>query len=133
MILASVGGLIFSSLILYFDASKGLMMAFLFGMGFFSAGFLPSFSIIKEINPKKANATALGFMNMFNSLGGVILQPVIGLVLDQVWNGKILNGSPIYSIGNYKTALMAMPICFAIAILLLPFIKETYCKPSEEH
>lgn len=103
----------------------------LFCFGFFSSGFLPSFSIIREINPYRLNATSIGFMNTFNMLTGAIMQPLVGLILDLTWHGVMKNGIREYSVGSYQTGLILLPIGLLIALITLPFIKETYCKQHD--
>ncbi|MGC6404672.1 MAG: MFS transporter [Candidatus Comchoanobacterales bacterium] len=49
----------------------------LFCWGFFTGGFLPSFSLIKELNPPHIAGTSMGVMNMFN----MILAFIIPLLL----------------------------------------------------
>lgn len=104
------------------------MSALLFFFGFFSSGFLSAFSITREINPNNISATALGFMNMLNMVGGALLQPFIGYLLDRNWTGETLADARVYSLVDYHLALAILPAIIFIALLLLPFIKETNCK-----
>jgi len=109
-----------------------LVGSLLLTCGFFTSAFLPSFSIMRESNPKKAAATSLGFMNTMNSLGGAAAQPLIGLLLDHEWQGTLHQGARVYSIANYHFALSVLPLGVLIAALTLPFIKETFCKTHPE-
>lgn len=103
----------------------------LFLLGFFSAGFLPAFSMIKEISCQKNCATALSFMNMMNMVGITITQPLIGHLLDKLWLKDNPMGAELvsrtYTAAHYTQAISVLPIGMFIAILLLPYIKETYC------
>lgn len=129
MILGSYGALITLCVILFLpNLPLVLLGSVLFGFGFFSSGFLPSFSIIREINPHKLNATSIGFMNTFNMLTGAILQPLVGLLLDLTWKGTMSNGIREYSVSNFHAGLILLPIGLLIALIILPFIKETFCK-----
>ncbi len=114
--------------IIYLKLPVNMLYVLLFCFGFFSGGFLPAFSIIREINPPKTNATALGFMNMLNMVGGAVLQPLIGWILDRYWQGAMLQHVRIFSLHAYYVALISLPIILLIAFLIVPFIKETYCK-----
>lgn len=96
--------------------------------GFFTSAFLPGFSLIRENIPARASATALGFMNTLNMIGGAIGQPIVGRVLDHCWAGQSLAGTRIYTLNAYKVALTALPIGLMLSLLLLPLIKETYCR-----
>jgi MFS family permease len=129
MIIANYGALAMLSVILFVpNLSLYILGACLFLFGFFSSGFLPSFSLIREINPYNVNATSIGFMNAFNMLTGAILQPLVGIILDLTWNGTMQAGVREYSVGSFHTALIVLPIGLVLGLLTLPFIKETYCK-----
>jgi sugar phosphate permease len=129
MTIGSVGALACILVVLYIpQLSLTPLGLFLFGFGFFSSGFLPAFSVAREINPPETNATALGFVNTLNSLGAALAQPFIGLMLDWTWTGGMVEGVRQYSVSSYNIALLTIPICIGISILILPFIKETHCK-----
>jgi MFS family permease len=129
MVIGNYGALI-AFLIILFAPNLPLLLlgALLFGFGFFSSGFLPSFSIIREINPSHVNATSIGFMNAFNMLTGAILQPLVGLILDLTWHGSTQDGVREYSVSSFHTGLILLPIGMLISLLLLPFIRETFCQ-----
>lgn len=131
MYIGSIGALLTILAIIYVPMPLTIMAILLFLFGFFSSGFLPAFSIAREINPPETNATALGFVNTLNSLGGALAQPFIGLILDMQWAGQMSDeGVRQYSVGNYHAALATVPICIAISLIILPLIKETYCRPA---
>ncbi|CAM4384055.1 MAG: putative sulfoacetate transporter SauU [Legionellaceae bacterium] len=128
MIIGTIFSLFCILAIIYAPVSLITVSFLLFFFGFFSSGFLTAFSIVREINHNHISATALGFMNMLNMIGGAILQPLIGYLLDRYWNGVMIQGARQYSIENYHTALAVLPAIIFISLLLIPFIKETYCK-----
>lgn len=133
LIIGSYGSLITFSIVLFVPHLPLLVLGtLLFLFGFFSSGFLPSFSIIRESNPYHINATSIGFMNAFNMLTGAILQPLVGLILDLTWQGTLKGEVREYSVGSYQTSLILLPIGLLIAITILPFIKETYCRQYSE-
>lgn len=106
------------------------LQALLFAFGFFSSAFLPAFSIARELNKPEHCATALSFMNMMNMVGVTLAQPLLGKFLDAMWNGTMSNNIRVYSIGNYQISITTMIIVMMIALVLLPFIKETFGKPQ---
>lgn len=127
--IASIGTLIALTVLIYKpNLSLPTLYLLLFAFGFFSSWFLPAFSIIREINRASINATALGFMNMINMVGGAVGQPLVGFILDLFWEGKMLEGTRLYTAANFHVALLALPIMMAISILILPWIRETYCR-----
>lgn len=128
MITGTIGALICITCVIYLHMPLTFVALLLFGFGFFCGGFLPAFSIVRELNPPSVNATAIGFANTLNSIGGAMAQPVIGILLDWRWSGQFTNGIRVFSINDYHTALAALPICILLALCIIPFIKETYCK-----
>jgi len=104
------------------------VLLFLFGLG--ASCFFLCFSMIREINPILLAATVLGFMNTFDSLCEALIEPMIGKLLDLGWDGKMDAGARLFSLADYHMALSVLPILFALGLLLLPLIKETYCRQS---
>ena len=129
MIIASIGCLISSILFIYMPigSSDWLVKVALFAFGLFSAAFLPAFSVASEICNRRYVATGLSFMNMMNMIGIALVQPAIGFLLDKAWTGNMQNDVRIYSLEAYQSSLMILPIAIFIALLIVPFIRETYC------
>ncbi len=100
-----------------------IILMFLFGL--FVSWYLPIFSITLNHNPRLLSATAMAFINMASMLGGgVILQPVIGELLESHWRGNIINNQRVYLLTTYQHALIILPILLVIAFLVCFLIKE---------
>ena len=85
----------------------------LFCLGFFSGVYVIPFAIVRDISPKRSQGAALAFINMVCVLlGGPLLQPVIGWIMDF----------------GRQYELWALNICLLLGFLISLFIKETYCK-----
>jgi MFS family permease len=123
-------GLIVSSLILYVNhASLYLMYVWLFLLGVSVSSMVITFGLIKDVNASSVVGTANGFNNMAILIGGIILQPLIGIILHLFWKGKLINHVPVYSLYNYRIALSIIPMCFLLALFVSVFlIRETHCK-----
>ncbi|QDP72790.1 MFS transporter [Legionella israelensis] len=133
MYIGSIGALVSSLLFIYAPlTSESLLEVLLFFFGVFSAGFLPAFAVAKEICDKRYVATGLSFMNMMNMVGIAIAQPIIGYILDALWQGDMANNVRIYSITAYYKALAILPLGILISLFILPKVKETYCKSTQE-
>jgi MFS family permease len=131
--IGAIGAVITSLLFIYAPVkAPWIMECLLFSFGIFSAGFLPSFSIAKELCSKHYVATGLGFMNMFNMIGIAFSQPFIGFILDRMWAGEVVNNVRIYSLDSYYVGLAILPIGMFLALLILPLIRETYCQAVKE-
>ncbi|MFA6303075.1 MAG: MFS transporter [Legionella sp.] len=129
LLIGCIGALICSSLFIFAPIKSALLMQILlFSFGIFSAGFLPAFSVAKELCNKKYVATGLSFMNMMNMVGIALAQPLIGYILDRLWEGEMNGTVRVYPLSAYHSALSILPIGMFIALLILPKLKETYCQ-----
>lgn len=126
-------GVIVSGLILYINhTSLYLMYVWLFLLGVTVSGMVITFGVIKDINAQSVVGTANGFNNMAILIGGIVFQPMIGVVLHLFWKSKMINHVPVYSLYTYKIALSVVPMCFLLALFVGVFlIRETYCKSIE--
>jgi MFS family permease len=132
MYVAAIGCLVSTIVFIYLPTNEFWLQVSLFLFGFFSAGFLPAFSVANELCNRQYVATGLSFMNMMNQIGIAIVNPVIGSLLDKAWTGNMSNGAPSYSLEAYQSSLAILPIALFAALLILPFIRETYCKSVYE-
>lgn len=132
MVVGAIGGLITLTSVIYIQNLPNYILAILlFAFGFLSSGFILAFAVVKEINPTRYSATSIGFTNMLNMVWCATLQPAIGIVLDFLWQGKMKHNVRIYDIANYHLALSILPLLLVCSIVLLPFIKETFCRPVD--
>lgn len=118
------------SLILYIPLSIFFLNILMFLFGFSISAFLICFTMIREINAPIVAGTAIGFMNTFDAFLGAISDPLTGKFLDLGWKGKMMDGARVFSVETYKWTLTTVPIYLIVALGLLFFIKETYCKSS---
>jgi hypothetical protein len=64
-------------------------------------------------------------------MGPMLLQPVMGLVLDKNWSGVMENGIRIYDLGAYRAAFTLMMGWSILAIVLIAFTTETKCRQMD--
>lgn len=122
-------GIVISIIILYVPhISLSVMFGLLFTFGACVSGQALSFNLVNDNMPSKVIGTAMGFNNLFVVVSGAIFQPVTGFILSHVWHGEMQDGAPLYSLANYQTAFILIPIFFLISFLINHFaIKETHC------
>ncbi|WED44095.1 MFS transporter [Legionella cardiaca] len=133
MYIGCIGALITSLLFIYVNIQSGwVMQLLLFSFGIFSAGFLPAFAVAKELCSKRYVATGLSFMNMMNMVGIALAQPIIGFILDRMWQGEIVDKVRVYPLEAYHVALALLPAGMLISLLILPRVKETYCQSVQD-
>lgn len=114
--------------ILFYPGDKIYVFYVLFFMaGFFYTAKVLTFAMICEIMPRNMSGVSTAFVNMIVMLTGVF-HPAIGGLIEYKWDGKYQDGIPLYSADDYRFALMLLPICLIVSIVLLKFIKETHPK-----
>ena len=129
MYFGTIGSLITMSTIIYGPPLSSTLAGLLFfAFGFFCSGFLPVFSVAREVNPPETSGTALGFINTLNTAGGMLAQPAIGYLLDLNWHGEMQGGVRFYDTADYHIALSILPIAIALSLVVLFFVRETHCK-----
>ena len=133
MIVGSVLGAVVLVAVLYLPHLSAFGIgALLFCLGVFSSVENITFAVGREISPTNLAGTAIALTNMLVMMGGVVFQPVIGILLDWRWDGGVLStGVRVYPINDYKMALIVLPIGFILAGILSLYLKETRCKVVE--
>jgi MFS family permease len=131
LIFGSLLGCICFSLILFLPTiSIGAVFALLFLAGIGTAAHILTFALVSDNNPPSIAGSSIGFNNMAVVIGGAILQPIGGFILNRYWDKvSMFEGAPIYSIYSYTVSLSVIPLLYLIGFVVsLFFIKETYCK-----
>lgn len=119
--------ILFNMLVIYLtDVSLPMMYFLLFmaGVAFSTQPLI--FSSACQLTPPENNGTAVSFINMLVMIFGLLLQPLIGKLLELSWGGNMVNGVPDYTVTDYRYALMSVPISLGLALFLMPFIPETF-------
>lgn len=112
------------------DVPLPLLVVLLGFTGCASAAAMVGFAIAKESAPAELAGTAGGIANMGNMLGGMIMQPAVGWMLDRHWAGMLANGVRVYDFGAYRAGFTLMLAWLAAALLLLVFVRETHCRQA---
>lgn len=119
---------LFLSLVLIYVKlpALSLVACVLFLLGFSISSFLVCFTMIKELMPVLLAATAVGFMNAFDSMTKAITDPLTGWILDFFWQGAMENGAPLFSVYAYRVSLSVLPFYLACSLIFLIWTKESY-------
>lgn len=128
LILSAIMGLIATLFLLYVpNVSIGWMYAVLFLLGLGAGGQTVSFAVVKDNNPADLVGTASGFNNLSVLVGGAIFQPLVGVFLNYSSGSQQLDGIHVYSILSYNKALLVMPCCYLISLVVaLCILKESH-------
>ncbi|MBT3358633.1 MAG: MFS transporter [Rhodospirillales bacterium] len=132
MLVGGIGGLATLSCALYLPglpliAVQGLLLIH----GIFSGAMVLCFATGRENNGKHVAATSVSFVNMAVMGTSACFQPLIGALLDLGWDGRMVEGARIYSVENFKTALLVLIAAGVVACLAAVLTRETNCKQVE--
>jgi predicted MFS family arabinose efflux permease len=117
------------ALVVFVPMSPAALVAALVGVGIASASFILTFAFAKESVPAHLGGTVSGVANMGVMLGGMVMQPLVGLVLDRHWEGALAEGVRIYGAEAYRYGFAGMLAWAALGFVLLAFTKESLCRP----
>jgi MFS family permease len=99
-------------------------------VGFASGAMIIGFAFVKESVPPSLTGTVSGVCNMGVMTGPMILQPVMGWILDNNWDGMTEAGVKVYHLGAYQAAFSTMMIWSVLSAVLICFARETYCRQT---
>ena len=114
------------------DISLWVLVVLFSIVGFASGSIVVGMAFVKESVPIGLAGTVSGIGNMGMEMGPMILQPMIGLLLDFRWDGLLENDVPIYNLSAYHLAFLTMIILSISGPFLTIFAKETFCKHLEK-
>lgn len=99
-------------------------------IGFASGVMVTGFAFVKESVPPSLAGTVSGVCNMGVIIGPMILQPLMGWVLDKNWDGLMENGVRVYDVGAYQASFVPLIVWSILAVLLISITKETHCRQT---
>ncbi len=118
-------------LVLLWDLVLPLMASYaLFTlMGLVTAGFTLTWACAKEVNAPQLSGISTSVTNMAGFLAGAILQPLVGWVMDQRWQGGLTStGARLFTANDYHAGLLLLTAVAAFGALASWWIKETGCR-----
>jgi len=92
---------------------------FLFTFGLGTGVFMLSFPFGKSLNSIRLAATVVALINTGDALFGSFTEPLIGKILDMLWDGKVLNQIHVFSLQHYHIALSLLPLYLFLALICL--------------
>jgi MFS family permease len=129
MIIGAIVALLVMLVLMYAPGlSLTELMILFFLIGFVSSSQVLSYPTIAELNPAALTGTAVSVASVIIMGSGGIFDPLFGKILEWNWDRTQLNGQPIYSVADFNSAMMIMPIAFVIGLAIAFLIKETYCE-----
>jgi MFS family permease len=107
-----------------------VLMALCIACGFGGSSQIVGFAAAREHNPIALSATALGVVNGMVTGAGALYQPLVGWLLDLVWQGQMAAGIRVYDGDAYRSALSVLVAGAFLGFLSTLVIRETYCRQS---
>ncbi|CAB5080051.1 Uncharacterized MFS-type transporter [Olavius algarvensis associated proteobacterium Delta 3] len=98
--------------------------------GFSSGCMIISFAFAKESVPGRLAGTISGVVNMGTMTGPMLLQPAVGWMLDQKWQGQMQAGVRVYGQEAYQAGFSLMLAWILLSLVLLFFTRETHCRQA---
>ena len=98
--------------------------------GFACGAVIIGFAFGKESVPIRFLGSVTGTLNMGNMIGPTLLQPAIGWVLDQRWNGQLSNGLRVYSTGAFQMGFLLIVGWSLLTCVLIALTTETHCRQT---
>jgi sugar phosphate permease len=125
---AGLGGLLLFWTMAIFvpDLPLPLLVALLLLGSLCSGCMVVTFAFCKETVPARLAGTATGVANMGAMLGPMVLQPLVGVILDRNWNGASIGGARVYDAAAYQAGFAALVLWCAVSFLLLFATRETH-------
>lgn len=98
-------------------------------MGLVTAGFTLTWACAKEVNAPQLSGISTSVTNMAGFLAGAILQPLVGWVMDQRWQGGLTStGARLFTADDYHSGLLLLTVVAAFGALASWWIRETGCR-----
>jgi predicted MFS family arabinose efflux permease len=97
-------------------------------MGVATASFTLTWACAKEVNPPQLSGMSTSVTNMGGFLGGALLQPLVGWVMDVSWDGTMANGVRLYSPQDFKNGFLLLVGVAWFGALSAWRIRETHCR-----
>jgi MFS family permease len=124
-----VSALLWAAILFLPGLGSVALVALLLAVGISSAAFIVVFAFAKESVPARLGGTVSGIANMGAMLGGLVMQPLVGFVLDRQWTGAVSDGVRIYDAAAYRWGFATMLAWCAISLVLFALSRESYCRP----
>ena len=125
LVVGAVMGAICISAVLYMPTLSitNIKLLLLF-YGIFSSTEIIIFIMGKENCDARLAGTAFAVVNMIVMLGGAILQPMVGIMLDSVWTGGMADNARVYSAADFQIVLSVLPLGLLAVAILAFFLRE---------
>jgi sugar phosphate permease len=129
---ALITGCLFAVVAFADHYSLTVMFCLLFMAGLTVGGQILCFTCAKEHAAPEISATTVAFTNALVMFSGIIFQPLLGYILDFVWDGTMCARGMVrvYNHSCYQMAILTIPFCLIASFFLLFWVRDV--KQTEE-
>ncbi|HET9470994.1 MAG TPA: MFS transporter, partial [Usitatibacter sp.] len=121
---------LWSIVVLVPGLAPAALVAILLAVAFCAGAFIVVFAFAKESVPAGLAGTASGIANMGVMLGGMLMQPLVGYVLDRHGGALGADGARIRDFAAYRAGFALTFAWGAASLALLAFARETRCRQA---
>ena len=126
----SIAAVLWAVLIYVPGLPKFVLVTIMAGVGLASGVVVIGFAFCKESAPSTLAGTASGVANMGNMLGGMVMQPLIGWLLDLGWEGTMAGPVRTYGFSAYAGAFTLMPVWLVAGLAAIACARDTHAKQA---
>ncbi len=130
-LILSICTALFWAIFLFVPLPYIMLFPLLAAIGFTSGALIIGFAAAREVNHPGAAGVVGGVVNMSVLGVAAIMQPVLGKILDSHWQGTLVEGARVYNQTAYFSAFIWLLVSTALAVVMVFFTRETYCRISE--
>jgi MFS family permease len=128
-VMGAFSALVLWSVVVLAPPSPNVLLAVLVAAGFASGCMVSGFAHAKESVPARLAGTATGVANMGSMTGAMLLQPLIGVVLDWGWLGELTYaGTRAYDAQAYRDAFLLLLGWLALSLASALATRETHAQ-----
>ncbi len=114
--------------VVFGQPSLPVLIGLLVIVGITSGNIIIGFAWAKESVPLRLMGTASGICNMGPLMGGMLLQPGIGWMLDRHWTGVSDAGVRIYDAAAWQAGFVLLVITVAVSLILVALARDSHCR-----
>jgi predicted MFS family arabinose efflux permease len=120
--------LLWSAVVFVPGHSRVVLVVLLIAVALAGGAFVLTFPLAKESVAPRLGGTVSGIANMGVMLGGMLMQPLVGMMLDRHWKGRVVDGERVYDFAAYQAGFTMMLAWGVLSLVLLAFVRETHCR-----
>lgn len=129
MVIGAVLSLAVIAILMYASSlSLPALIILFFLIGFVTSSQVLTYPLVAELNPTYLTSTCVSIESVCIMVSGFVFPPFFGWLMEHTGTTTVVNGVATYSVQQFNTAMLVLPVSFIIALALAFFMKETYCK-----